>query len=480
MNKILFIILILLIIYYYFNINKENFQSVGNFDIIKYPVINNKDDALNSLCKLDESFLTQNYELCKNIIIKNQSISYEDIQIPKEEVNENQFQSVSSSEGFEIDISSSEENEKNYLIDSNKYLNSYICDETTGKKIINNKITDLDCDVDCGEIINKKIYDKCNELGVYVEENQFKYRNKGKGIMCQETYDIYSCGEYLRGIENDFCIIDNDCIYGLKCDNKVCIKDKNNDNFKKLSFLCSENNTNCIDSYSVKNYKLDNKKEFIIGKSVMLITKKYSGLNIREIEIYDEFNRLISNNQNIKSSSVVDNNIAENSIDRDDNTFTQTEDNINEWILIEFKEQQNISKIIIKNRKDCCKDKILKTSILIFNDSNLSNISWFNTIYEVKDEYIFETNINTIEKNPEGYNIFVNKTTNNNLFCEEIKDFVKPEILSEKCNLINNCNSFFVYTEKESNKTICCYKNILKDETLITSNDQGILYLKNN
>jgi len=72
-------------------------------------------------------------------------------------------------------------------------------------------------------------------------------------------------------------------------------------------------------------------------------------------------------------------------VDNNDATFAHTNFGYNEWIRITLKKDVPISKVIIVNRKDCCKERILGSVLEIRNSQNV--VTYYHRLFYKKDTY---------------------------------------------------------------------------------------------
>ena len=113
----------------------------------------------------------------------------------------------------------------------------------------------------------------------------------------------------------------------------------------------------------------------IIGRYIRLNrsdtgTDKY--LNIAGIDVYDEYNNIITLTEaaitvNPPYNTIIYPNI--NLIDRNPNTLAHTSDATGAYMELDLGNDRKISKIIVTNRQDCCKDRIVGARLDIKNNN---------------------------------------------------------------------------------------------------------------
>jgi hypothetical protein len=98
---------------------------------------------------------------------------------------------------------------------------------------------------------------------------------------------------------------------------------------------------------------------------------KQQCLHIAEIEIYNGKEKVLLNESMIEMSSIYPGDNGDKlMIDGNDNTASHTNCGAGESITITFPTSQAISDIKIKNRKDCCQERIIGASLFLIKDDN--------------------------------------------------------------------------------------------------------------
>jgi hypothetical protein len=91
-------------------------------------------------------------------------------------------------------------------------------------------------------------------------------------------------------------------------------------------------------------------------------------LNISKINIYDENNNSLTSNATATSGSTLGNNSASKLLSSNNNEYAHTaggSDKSKQWFKIDLKSDKKISKVIIKNRTDCCQARINGAQLVI-------------------------------------------------------------------------------------------------------------------
>jgi|688.fasta_scaffold01796_9 hypothetical protein len=99
-------------------------------------------------------------------------------------------------------------------------------------------------------------------------------------------------------------------------------------------------------------------------------------INLSEIMMYDERNIVIpASNMTANLNPPLDGYPASNMIDGDLNNFAHTTDNVAsspiQYIRVVLNNPMKISKIVIKNRVDCCRERISGLAVKTLTDSNV-------------------------------------------------------------------------------------------------------------
>ena len=128
----------------------------------------------------------------------------------------------------------------------------------------------------------------------------------------------------------------------------------------------------------------------IIGRYIKFQYNRQEWLNLAQILVYSTNggpNILTPNTVVTKSSGYQgDSYPSRNIVDGKGNTFVHTSGNEIPWIQVDLGTSLPIYKVVIVNRKDCCKERILGAVLSILDDSNtpiyMSNwITSTNTVY---------------------------------------------------------------------------------------------------
>lgn len=131
--------------------------------------------------------------------------------------------------------------------------------------------------------------------------------------------------------------------------------------------------------------------ERITGRFIR-ITKPGPGvLNLAGIRVYDrQDGNDIAKGKPVTSSSLFDANAFPNSNLTDENnaTFAHTADGGGEhWFEIDFGGESTLYSINIINRQDCCQDRIVGSSIIVY-DTSRKQVWQSDSITQTKDEYV--------------------------------------------------------------------------------------------
>jgi len=99
-------------------------------------------------------------------------------------------------------------------------------------------------------------------------------------------------------------------------------------------------------------------------------------INLAEVEVYDSGNTLVSNNKEVTGSSVYsDDHPWANLVDGNKTNFAHTKGRTATEIdnmKIDLGAVKEITKIVITNRTDCCKDRIKGLKVQILDESNVA------------------------------------------------------------------------------------------------------------
>jgi flagellar basal body-associated protein FliL len=128
------------------------------------------------------------------------------------------------------------------------------------------------------------------------------------------------------------------------------------------------------------------------GKFIKITHEAVGILNVAEIEAFGADGTTKITPAAASASSTLDNNTAvfgaANLIDNNFDKYAHTMVNVaNQWLQIAFDGDKEITKIKITNRKDCCKDRIIGSKVLLI-DSNNTTV-WSADITDAKDFYEF-------------------------------------------------------------------------------------------
>ena len=98
-------------------------------------------------------------------------------------------------------------------------------------------------------------------------------------------------------------------------------------------------------------------------------------INLAEVEVYDDTDALVSSNKVVTGSSVHSAGPLANLVDGNKRNFAHTHgqtETETDWIKIDLGAEKKIKKIVVTNRKDCCKERIAGLKIDILNSSSTS------------------------------------------------------------------------------------------------------------
>ena len=98
-------------------------------------------------------------------------------------------------------------------------------------------------------------------------------------------------------------------------------------------------------------------------------------LNIAEIEVYDENLSVgrLKGGANNKMSSTLEGYPVSNLEDGNVSTFAHTND-ARPWMLVDLGADKKLQKIVVQNRRDCCKERLQGANIIVVNDANGTDI----------------------------------------------------------------------------------------------------------
>jgi hypothetical protein len=116
-----------------------------------------------------------------------------------------------------------------------------------------------------------------------------------------------------------------------------------------------------------------------------------NAINIADIQAFDINGKLI----NPQASSYSDGGIgfpASNSIDGNMNNFSHTSDARDNFIQVSYSSPVQVSKIVITNRKDCCKNRMIGTHLQLFSKSGETPDIGSIPITDTRDIYTFTFN----------------------------------------------------------------------------------------
>lgn len=107
----------------------------------------------------------------------------------------------------------------------------------------------------------------------------------------------------------------------------------------------------------------------IMGQYIMV--SKVGTLHLSEIEVFDVNGVLVSRNKKVSMSSIYSNTYPEsNLVDGEINNFVHTNmELVPQFVKVDLGKNYNISKIVITNRYDCCKERIEGAIVSIINDA---------------------------------------------------------------------------------------------------------------
>ena len=111
--------------------------------------------------------------------------------------------------------------------------------------------------------------------------------------------------------------------------------------------------------------------KIVIGRYVRLgfTEGQTQNLNLAEIEVFDENNNKIAITD-VTSSSQYGNYGPKNLADGNTGNFAHTDNKANEYYELDLNTEKKISKIVVHNRKDCCKERAIGAMLLIKDGSN--------------------------------------------------------------------------------------------------------------
>jgi len=160
----------------------------------------------------------------------------------------------------------------------------------------------------------------------------------------------------------------------------------------------------------------------LIGRYIILThpTKMDTGnpLNISEIEVYEQdTNARLKGGANNKMSSTLEGYPVANLEDGNVNTFAHTND-ARPWMLVDLGADKKLSKVVIQNRRDCCKERLQGANIIIVNDANGKDIvNRLNSERDITSGYVYRSGFDEIKDTYE-FNVRDWKKPYNKLDCQ--------------------------------------------------------------
>jgi hypothetical protein len=156
-----------------------------------------------------------------------------------------------------------------------------------------------------------------------------------------------------------------------------------NDTADKFVEVFTSNINEILDTYTYDFTKTINpaieSENNVIGRYIILkrVDNKNECININEIEVYnlngDKYSLENDSSAIITASTNYDDSnsyIPKNAVDNNVKTIYHSKCKSDDWIKIDLKINKSIGKIIVKNRFDCCKDRIIGCRIYIVNNND--------------------------------------------------------------------------------------------------------------
>lgn len=109
-----------------------------------------------------------------------------------------------------------------------------------------------------------------------------------------------------------------------------------------------------------------------VGRYVKLQASKEDYMNISEVQVFDSAGTDVARGKPVTMSSIYNNSQygpGANLVDGYSGTFAHTNNDMG-WIQIDLGSNIQLSKITVRNRQDCCQDRLIGTVVLIFDASN--------------------------------------------------------------------------------------------------------------
>ena len=160
----------------------------------------------------------------------------------------------------------------------------------------------------------------------------------------------------------------------------------------------------------------------LIGRYIILThpTKMDTGnpLNISEIEVYEQdTNARLKGGANNKMSSTLAGYPVANLEDGNVNTFAHTND-ARPWMLVDLGADKKLQKIVVQNRRDCCKERLQGANIIVVNDANGKDIvNRLNSERDITSGYVYRSGFDEIKDTYE-FNVRDWKKPYNKLDCQ--------------------------------------------------------------
>jgi len=118
-------------------------------------------------------------------------------------------------------------------------------------------------------------------------------------------------------------------------------------------------------------------------------------LNIAEIEVYEQdTNTRLKGGANNKMSTTLAGYPVANLEDGNVNTFAHTND-ARPWMLVDLGSDKKLQKVVIQNRRDCCKERIVGANFIIVDQANGTDIvNRLNNERDITTGYVYRSGFN--------------------------------------------------------------------------------------
>ena len=105
-----------------------------------------------------------------------------------------------------------------------------------------------------------------------------------------------------------------------------------------------------------------------------MVNSPHHILNIAEVRVFAGDSTNIAKNKTVTMSSVFNDFQGGNLVDEVDTNFAHTKGTEDPWMLIDLGSDNQITKIVVTNRKDCCSGRSIGSVIRILDSSK--NVVW--------------------------------------------------------------------------------------------------------